>query len=171
MSQRKGFYLWRHKLGISTIVLLGEVQILIHPFFKEMKDKGILLPPGEQILTQANVDGYLALKELAQLFHPYMMKNPTSIIPSHPSQHGSYSTYRAKTMFFYNLQGWIFDNSFNFGQINYQNMFIVHLHYSTKILEIADKERQSSNPDDTNKYKAGQLFSTIRAFVTNIEHR
>ena len=123
--------------------------------FTGMKGEEILPLPGQQTLTQANGAGYLTLKELAQLFHPYLVKNPRSIIPSHPSHHRSYSTYHAKAMFFYNLQGRIFDNAFDFGQINYQNMFIVHLRYSVEILEIANKERQSPNLDDINKYKVG----------------
>ena len=76
---------------------------------------------------QVNGDGYLVLKELAQLFHPCLVKNKTSIIPSHPSQHVSYSSYHAKAMFFNNLQGWIFDTYFDFGHIDYQNILILHL--------------------------------------------
>ena len=44
-------------------------------------------------------------------------------------------------MFFYNLQEKSFVQNFDFGQIDYQNTFILHLHYSTEILEISDKER------------------------------
>ena len=49
-------------------------------------------------------------------------------------------------------------------------MFIAYLQSSDEILEIADKKRQSPNPEDTNKYKVGQFFSTIQALVTDIEH-
>lgn len=73
--------------------------------FTGVKGEGILSPLGQKILTQVHGDGYLALKELSQLFHPYLVNNPTSIMPSHPIQRGLYSTYHAKTMFFYDLQG------------------------------------------------------------------
>lgn len=53
-----------------------------------MKGEGILPPPGQQILTQVTGDRYLTLKELAQFLHLYLVKNPTSIVPSHSSQHG-----------------------------------------------------------------------------------
>ena len=99
------------------------------------------------------------------------MKNPISIIPSHPNQRGSYSTYHAEAIIFYELQGWIFHDVYNFGDTNYQNTFIAHLQYGDEILEIADKERQLPNGDDTNKYKAGRFFSTIRTLVTDIEGR
>ena len=111
----------------------------------------------------------MIIKELAQLFHPYLVNNKTSIIPSHPHQQESYLDYHAELMFFYNLQGWIFYMIFDFEHINYQNTFIFHLRYSDEILEIVDKERQSPNPDDINKYKGGCFFSTIQALVTNIE--
>ena len=61
--------------------------------FTDVKQEGILPPPGQQILTQVNGDGYLVLKELAQLFQLYLLKNPTSLISSHSNQRGSYSTY------------------------------------------------------------------------------
>ena len=86
----------------------------------------MILPPlGLQIRTEVNGDGYLVLKELAQLFQPYLLKNPTSIIPSHLNQRGSYSTYHAEAMFFYELQGWIFNNVYNFGDKNYQNYLLL----------------------------------------------
>lgn len=59
--------------------------------------------------------------------------------------------------------------TFDFGKIDYQNTFIVHLRYGDEILAIVDRERQSSNPDDTNKYKAGWFFSTICDRVTEVE--
>ena len=75
-------------------------------------------------------------------------------------------------MFFYELQGWIFNYVFDFGDKNHQNTFIAHLQYSDEVLEIAEKDCQSPNPVDTNKYKAGCFFSTIRALVTDLErHR
>ena len=91
------------------------------------------------------------------------------IIPSHPHQQGSYFDYHTELVFFFNLQ--IFDMTFDFGHINYQNTFILHLCSSNENLEIVEKERQSTNPNDTNKYKAGCFFSTLQALVTDIEQR
>ena len=71
--------------------------------FTGVKQEGILPPPDQQILTQVNGDGCLVLKEPAQLFQPYLLKNPTSITPSHPNQRGSYSTYHSEAIFFYEL--------------------------------------------------------------------
>ena len=64
-------------------------------------------------------------------------------------------------MFFYNLQGWVFNNVFDFGNHDYQNTFIAHLQYSSQVKEIAEQEQFSPNPDDVNKYTAGRFFSTI----------
>ena len=105
------------------------------------------------------------------MFQPYLMKNPTSIIPFHPIQRELYSTYHLEAMFFYELQGWIFNNVFDFGNKNDQNTFIVHLQYSDEILVIAERDCQSPNAADTNKYTAGCFFSTITALVTDIERR
>ena len=92
-----------------------------------MKTEGVLPQQGQQILTQANGDGYIVLKELAQVFNPYLLKDKASIMPTHPLQHSSFSMYLADAMFFYNLQGWIFNNEFNFGDYDYQNIFIANL--------------------------------------------
>ena len=105
------------------------------------------------------------------MFQPYLMKNPTSIIPSHPIQHGPYLTYYLEVMFFYELQGWIFNNVYDFGDKNHQNTFITHLQYNNEVLETAERDRQSPNAADTNKYTAGHFFSTIRALVTDIKRR
>ena len=58
-------------------------------------------------------------------------------------------------MLFYNLQGWVFSNAFDFGNYDYQNTFIAYLQCSSKVKEIAERERYSPNPDDVNKYTAG----------------
>ena len=72
-------------------------------------------------------------------------------------------------MFFYNLQSWVFNNVFDFGNHDYQNTFIAYLQYSSQVKEISEREQFSPNPDNVNKYTAGRLFSTIRAIVTNLE--
>ena len=95
---------------------------------------------GQQILSQANDDGYLVLKELAQIFNPHLLKDKTSIMPSHPLQPSSYSNYCAEAKLFYNLQGWVFNNVFDFGNHNYQNTFIAHLQHSSQVKEIAERE-------------------------------
>ena len=131
----------------------GKLQYWFTHIFIGVKKEGILPPPGQQILTQVNGDGYLVLKELAQLFQPYLMKNPTSIIPSHPIQCGLYSTYHLEIMFFYELQGWIFNNVYDFGDKNDQNTFIAHLHYSDEVWKLKKRINHPLNLVEIEKMR------------------
>ena len=79
----------------------------------------------------------------------------------HSLQRSSYFNYHDEATFFNNLQGWVFNNVFDFGNHNYQNTFIAHLRYSSRVKEIAEREQFSLNPDDVNKYTADRFFSTI----------
>ena len=103
-TEPQGFICANTTQAHLTLSYEGKLQYWFTHIFTRIKAEGILPPPGQQILSQVNGDGYLVLKELAQLFHYYLIKNKTSIIPSHPNQQGPYLTYHTKAMFFYNLQ-------------------------------------------------------------------
>ena len=104
-TELRGFVCGNTYAGHLPLMYKNKLKYWFTHLFTGFKGEGILPPPCQQILTQVNGDGYLVLKELAQLFQPYLLKNPTSIIHSHPNQRGSYSTYYAELMFFYDLQG------------------------------------------------------------------
>ena len=74
------------------------------------------------------------------------------------------------TMYFYLPQGWIFDNTY-FREIEYQDTYIQHLKYSTKIQKILIAERASPNVEESNKYFEGQFFTTINAINSSLEQR
>ena len=81
---------------------------------------------GKAMLFQSNQDGYEFLNQVAQKFHPYMVTSIATIIPSHPFQISFklYSAFQMTTIYFYLLQGWIFDNTYNSGEIKYQDTYI-----------------------------------------------
>lgn len=145
-----------------------------HIFFA-VKAEDILPPQGQKNLTQVHGDDYLILKELAQLFHSYLIKDNTTIIPSHPRQGlYFYLKFHADAMFYYNYQGWLFNTIYNFGKKKFQDVFIQHFYYCIEVLQIAKDECQSLNldychcPSGTSACIVSSQFSGILARFTDM---
>ena len=123
------------------------------------------------MLHQSNQNRYEFLKQRVQRFHPYMVKNIATIIPSHPYQDDfkSYPEFQKTTMYYYLLQGWILNTTYNFGEKVHQETDIQHLTYGNKIQKIANNKWASPNAKDVNKYIKGQLFATINIINSSFQ--
>merc|ERR1739836_356103 len=106
---------------------------------------GILLDAAKPLLYQSNMDGYELLKQLAQKFHAYLINNIATVMPSHPRQidFHTYSAFHMTAIYYYLLQGWIYNTSYNFGEVIHQDRYIQHLKYKDEIQATVNTERAS----------------------------
>ena len=141
--------------------------------YKALNSDSILLDAAKLLLYQSNMDGYQLLKQLAQKFHPYMINNIATVMPTRAKQTEfyKYSAFQMTDVYYYLLQGWIYNTRFNFGEINHQDRYIQHLKYEDKIQPLLNAEQASPLDEESNKYIAGQFFATINAINSIIENR
>ena len=73
--------------------------------FKALNGDGILPDAANALLYQSNIDEYELLKQLAQKFHPYMLTNIATILPTHPMQieFRTYSAFQMTAIYYYLL--------------------------------------------------------------------
>lgn len=128
--------------------------------FQALNWNGILPDAAKAMLYQSNMDGYELLKQLAQKFHPNMVTNIATIIPTHQKQidFHTYSAFQMTVIYYYLLQGWIFDDKYNFGVVKYQDTYIQNLKYSDEIQTIVKNEMNVSSWQRTKEIYWRKIF-------------
>ena len=111
------------------------------------------------------------LKNLAVLFHPYLVQHKIKIAPKYPTQICgiSYVDYSATSKLFYSIQGWLQDHCYDFLNHLTQDKFIENLYHYNQVSLIEAREHSSSNPVKKDEYTDGQFLTTIHRIMNNLE--
>ena len=146
---------------------LGEMGTLL---YEALNYKGVLPNEAMGLLSDCESNGYIFFHKAAQEFHPALVNRPHGCAMDYPHQQEgqSFDDHNKAVHWHLAVKAFLFDTDTDFGIPLHQDTYIAHLLHSDDIMIQVERERNSPNVRDRQKYIRSTFINTIRGLSQNL---